>query len=82
VPGGRRVGVRMLLPVTHQWRAMAGGVAALVPSGKHHAVRSTACERRPESTYDNFARDFGERFVPGYQAQSTVDLLLEAPFEE
>lgn len=40
------------------------------------------CERRPESTYDNFARDFGERFVPGYQAPSMVDVLMHAPFEE
>ena len=40
------------------------------------------CERRPESTYDNFARDFGERLVPGYRAPSTVDILLGAPFEE
>ena len=23
-------------------------------------------ETRPATTYDNFARDFGERFVPGY----------------
>src|SRR6267142_935051 len=37
---------------------------------------------RPESTYDNFARDFGERFVPGYKPQSTVDYLMNAPFEE
>jgi hypothetical protein len=37
---------------------------------------------RPNSTYDNFARDFGERFVPGYQAPSTVDYLLNAPFSE
>jgi hypothetical protein len=40
------------------------------------------CERRPETTYDNFARDFGERFVPGYRAQSMVDVLLGAPFDE
>ncbi|HEY5781591.1 MAG TPA: hypothetical protein VIT66_06970 [Lysobacter sp.] len=40
------------------------------------------CERRPESTYDNFARDFGERFVPGYRAPSMVDVLLNAPFED
>ncbi|MET0814602.1 MAG: hypothetical protein ABWX88_05365 [Pseudoxanthomonas sp.] len=40
------------------------------------------CERRPESTYDNFARDFGERFVPGYRAPSMVDVLLGAPFDE
>lgn len=37
---------------------------------------------RPETTYDNFARDFGERFVPGYHAMSMVDPLLDAPFEE
>jgi hypothetical protein len=37
---------------------------------------------RPETTYDNFAGDFGERFVPGYQRPSTVDFLMNAPFEE
>ena len=37
---------------------------------------------RPETTYDNFARDFGERFVPGYKAPSTVDYLLKSPFNE
>ena len=36
---------------------------------------------RAGTTYDNFARDFGERFVPGYKAPSTVDLLMNAPFE-
>jgi hypothetical protein len=37
---------------------------------------------RPEASYDNFLRDFGERFVPGYRPISTVDLLMNAPFEE
>ena len=37
---------------------------------------------RPETSYDNFLRDFGERFVPGYQAVSTVDFLMNAPFDE
>lgn len=37
---------------------------------------------RPETTHDNFLRDFGERFVPGYKAVSTVDLLMNAPFDE
>jgi len=40
------------------------------------------CETRAATTYDNFARDFGERYVPGYRAPSTVDLLLAAPFVE
>ncbi len=39
-------------------------------------------ETRPETTYDNFARDFGERFVPGYRAPSTVDFLMNGPFDE
>jgi HD domain-containing protein len=37
---------------------------------------------KPETTYDNFAGDFGDRFVPGYQRPSTVDFLMNAPFEE
>jgi hypothetical protein len=37
---------------------------------------------RPHTTYDNFARDFGERFVSNYIAQSSVDFLMNAPFGE
>jgi hypothetical protein len=37
---------------------------------------------RPETSHDNFLRDFGERFVPGYKPVSTVDLLMNAPFDE
>jgi hypothetical protein len=37
---------------------------------------------RPEISHDNFLRDFGERFVPGYKPVSTVDLLMNAPFDE
>ena len=39
-------------------------------------------ETRAGTTYDNFARDFGERFVPGYTRPSTVDMLLNSPFKE
>ena len=46
-----------------------------------HAVCRIA-ETRPATTYDNFARDFGERFVPGYKPASTVDYLLNSPFTE
>ena len=49
--------------------------------------RMTRCfchiaEVRPQTTYDNFVRDFGERYVPGYRTSSTVDLVSNAPFEE
>jgi hypothetical protein len=46
-----------------------------------HAV-CRIVETRPATTYDNFARDFGERFVPGYRSMSTVDYLLNSPFKE
>ena len=36
----------------------------------------------PETSYDNFVRDFGERFVPGYHPPSAVDWVQNAPFEE
>ena len=39
-------------------------------------------ETRPSTTYDNFAGDFGERFVRGYKRVSTVDYLQNSPFEE
>jgi hypothetical protein len=39
-------------------------------------------ETRPETTYDNFVRDFGERFVSGYKAPSVVDVFMNAPFTE
>ncbi len=37
---------------------------------------------KPETSSDNFLRDFGERYLPGYKPISTVDLLMDAPFEE
>jgi hypothetical protein len=46
---------------------------------------ATCCRlvtNKPETSHDNFLRDFGERFVPGYKAVSTVDLLMTAPFDE
>lgn len=47
----------------------------------------TACvchmaQTRPETTYANFIRDFGERLVPGYKAPSWVDVIANGPFAE
>jgi hypothetical protein len=51
---------------------------------KQQFTRAVCCivETRPATTYDNFARDFGERFVPGYKPVSSVDYLLNSPFKE
>ena len=53
--------------------------------GMKQGFKDAVCrivKARPETTYDNFAGDFGERFIPGYQRPSTVDYLMNAPFEE
>jgi hypothetical protein len=51
---------------------------------KFRMIRRFCCLARshPSTTYDNFVRDFGERFVSGYRAPSSVDLVSRAPFEE
>jgi hypothetical protein len=60
-------------------------LAAFPRLGMKRGFTASVCrivETKPETTYDNFAGDFGERFVPGYQRPSTVDFLMNAPFEE
>jgi hypothetical protein len=64
---------------------MQSVLAAFPRLGMKRAFTDAVCRiciTRPETTYDNFARDFGERFVPGYRRPSVVDYLMNAPFEE
>ena len=64
---------------------LAGVVEAFPRLGMKERFTKAVCrivETRPQTTYDNFARDFGERFVPGYKPVSTVDYLLNSPFKE
>ena len=64
---------------------MAGILDAFPRLGMKQRFTDSVCglvKARPETTYDNFARDFGERYVPGYKPVSTVDLLMKAPFAE
>ena len=62
------------------------GILSAFPRLKMKQRFAEACCRfvteKPETSHDNFLRDFGERFVPGYKAVSTVDLLMNAPFDE
>jgi hypothetical protein len=67
----------------------AGDVERIVnafPRLKMKQEFAETCSRlvkaKPETSHDNFLRDFGERFVPGYKAMSTVDILMNAPFDE
>jgi hypothetical protein len=64
---------------------MKGILAAFPRLDMKRSFTDSVCgiiRSRPETTYDNFARDFGERFVPGYKAPSTVDFLMNGPFDE
>ena len=64
---------------------MKAVLAAFPSLDMKRAFTDSVCrivKTRPETTYDNFARDFGERFVPGYKSPSTVDFLMNGPFEE
>jgi hypothetical protein len=62
------------------------GILSAYPRLRMKQRFADACRRlvteKPATSYDNFLRDFGERFVPGYKAVSTVDLLVNTPFEE
>jgi hypothetical protein len=62
------------------------GILSAFPRVKMKQRFAETCCRlvtaKPETSHDNFLRDFGERFVPGYKALSTVDLLMNAPFDE
>lgn len=60
-------------------------LAAFPRLGLKQSFTDAVCrivKTRSETASDNFARDFGERFVPGYKPQSAVDFLMNAPFEE
>ena len=64
---------------------VAGIVEGFPRLGMKERFTQAVCrivETRPTTTYDNFARDFGERFVPDYKPASTVDYLLNSPFKE
>jgi hypothetical protein len=67
---------------TPQIEAIVGAFPRLQMKQQFTRAVCRLCETRPATTHDNFARDFGERFVPGYKPTSTVDLLFAAPFVE
>jgi hypothetical protein len=64
---------------------MTSIIAAFPRLDMKRSFKDSVCcvvRTKPETTFDNFARDFGERFVPGYKPQNFVDVLMDAPFEE
>ena len=64
---------------------MAGILDAFPRLDMKRSFTDSVCglvKAHPETTYDNFSRDFGERFVAGYKSASSVDALMNAPFAE
>jgi len=64
---------------------MAGILAEFPRLGMKQKMTQCFChiaKKHPETTYDNFARDFGERFIAGYKAPSSVDFVMNTLFEE
>ena len=60
-------------------KADPGGAASI---RNCFSLRISDFAGEPATFADNFLRDFGERFVPGYKTVSTVDILMNAPFDE
>jgi hypothetical protein len=42
----------------------------------------SVARRKPATSYDNFLRDIGARYVKGYTAPTFADLFENAPFTE
>jgi hypothetical protein len=62
--------------------AIVDAVPRLQMKREFAACACRIAHTKPETTYDNFIRDYGERFVPGYQRMSWVDMIAGGPFKE
>lgn len=65
-----------------EYDAIIGELPLLDFKGQVKNLLCGLCKYKPETTYDNFVRDFGERFVDGYSVESKlpIDMLMK-PFE-
>ncbi|MBP1843442.1 hypothetical protein J2046_001696 [Rhizobium petrolearium] len=75
------VGLKYNLIPSSEVRAIVAEFPRLGMKQKMAACFCHIAKTQPETTYDNFVRDFGERLVPGYRVPSTVDLVAAAPFD-
>ncbi|AXE29281.1 hypothetical protein DK842_04765 [Chromobacterium phragmitis] len=71
------------------WRELAPEgdrvLSALPRLGMKRALTTCLCgiaQRFPQTAADNFLGDYGRRFVDGFAAPSSVDMMLDAPFPE
>ncbi|MFA9218778.1 MAG: HD domain-containing protein [Sphingomonadaceae bacterium] len=62
--------------------AIVAAVPRLNLKSKFAACLCQIARDKPETTYDNLIRDFGERYVSSYQRLSWVDIIAGGPFQE
>jgi hypothetical protein len=63
-------------------RAVLTEFPRLALKNQFQACLCNVVRRKPATSFDNFLRDFGTRYVDGFTAPSFVDLLANAPFPE
>jgi len=76
------VGLKYSLIPLSEVRAIVAEFPRLGMKSKMTACFCHIARTRPDTTYDNFIRDFGERLVPGYKVPSSLDLVAAAPFDD
>ncbi|KAJ5110005.1 hypothetical protein N7532_002650 [Penicillium argentinense] len=62
-----------------EYRAVVGELPHLGFKEEFKKLMCGLCVHKPDTTYDNYVRDFGERFVEGYsmQGKTSVDRLMK-----
>jgi len=62
-----------------EYDAIVGELPLLDLKEKVKDLLCGLCKYKPETTYDNFVRDFGERFVDGYSVEEKlpIDMLMK-----
>ena len=76
------IGLRHELIPPEEMKTIVGEFPRLAMKARMTRCFCGIAQSYPQTTYDNFVRDFGERFVRGYKAPSVVDIVANAPFDE
>jgi hypothetical protein len=76
------VGLQFDLIPPDEIKGIASGFPRLKMKSRMTRCFCNIARSHPETTYDSFVRHFGDRFVPGYKAPSSVDLVMRVPFDE
>jgi hypothetical protein len=64
-----------------QWNEVVKEYPRLNMKDAAREILCNVCKKKPETTYDNFLRDYGEKFVEGYSVvgKRIIDALENAP---